>query len=44
LVALPESVVLSPRVTYFWKVEAQTEWRRWVASDLVEFQLTESER
>ena len=39
LVALPDSVVLSSRVTYFWKVEAQTEWRRWAASDLVEFRL-----
>jgi len=38
-VALPDSVVLSPGVPYFWRVEAQTEWRRWVASDLVEFQL-----
>lgn len=39
LVALPDSVVLPPLVTYFWKVEAQTEWRRWAASDLVEFSL-----
>ena len=39
LVVLPDSVKLSPRVTYFWKVEAQTEWRRWAASDLVEFRL-----
>lgn len=39
LVVLPDSVVLAPRVTYFWKVEAQTEWRRWAASDLVEFRL-----
>ena len=39
LVALPDTVVLARRVTYFWKVEAQIEWRRWAASDLVEFQL-----
>jgi len=39
MVMLPDSVELSPRATYFWKVEAQTEWRRWVASDLVEFRL-----
>ena len=39
LVALPDSVVLTPRVTYFWKVEGQTEWKRWAASSLVEFQL-----
>jgi len=38
-VALPASVVLAPRVTYFWKVEAQTEWRRWAGSDLVEFRI-----
>lgn len=38
-VALPDSVVLSPGVPYFWRVEAQTEWRRWAASDLVEFRL-----
>ena len=38
-VARPDSVVLSPRVAYFWKVEAQTEWQRWVASDLVGFRL-----
>jgi hypothetical protein len=41
---LPDSVRLSRRVTYFWKVEAQTEWRRWVTSDLVQFQLTGSGR
>ncbi len=36
-VALVGSVKLVPRGRYFWKVEAQTEWRRWTASDLVEF-------
>ena len=35
--ALPGSVKLVPLGRYFWKVEAQTEWRRWTASDLVEF-------
>jgi hypothetical protein len=39
LVAMPDSVDLAARVTYFWKVEAQTEWRRWAASDLVEFRV-----
>ncbi len=39
MLARPDSVVLSPGVTYFWKVEAQTEWRRWAATDLVEFRL-----
>ncbi len=37
---LPDSVVLSPDVSYFWRVEAETEWRRWAASDLIEFRLT----
>ena len=39
-VGLPNSVVLLPLGPYFWKVEAQTEWRRWAASDLVEFRVT----
>lgn len=38
-VALPDSVTLTPRVPYFWRVEAQAEWMRWTASDLVTFQL-----
>lgn len=38
-VALPDSVVLSPGIPYFWRVEAQTEWRRWAASDLMEFRV-----
>ena len=41
---LPDSVVFSPRVTYFWKVEAQTEWQRWAASDLVEFRVVGGSR
>ena len=44
IVALPDSVVLSPRGTYFWKVEAEIEWQRWAASDLVQFQLNGSKR
>lgn len=39
LVTPPGSVKLVPRGTYFWKVEAQTEWLRWAASDLVEFRI-----
>lgn len=39
VVALPDSVLLSSGAMYFWRVEAQTEWRRWAASDLVEFRL-----
>jgi putative zinc finger protein len=42
--ALPDSIVLSIAGAYFWKVEAQTEWRRWAASDLVEFLLTGAKR
>jgi hypothetical protein len=40
--ALPDSVMILPRVAYFWKVDAQTEWLRWVPSDLVEFRLVGS--
>ncbi len=36
-VSLPDSIRLRPGATYLWKVEAQTGWNRWVASDLVEF-------
>ena len=43
-VALPDSVRLTPRVLYFWRVEAQAEWMRWAASDLVSFQLLGLER
>lgn len=35
---LPASVVPAAG-SYFWKVEAQTEWGRWVGSDLTEFRL-----
>jgi len=34
---LPESIRLQEGASYFWKVEAQTGWKRWVSSDLVEF-------
>jgi anti-sigma factor RsiW len=37
--ALPDSVALPAPDTYFWKVEAQTEWGRWATSDLVDFRL-----
>ncbi len=37
--ALPDSVALAPGVSYFWRVEAETEWRRSAASDLVEFRV-----
>jgi hypothetical protein len=38
-VGLPDSVRLLPRVPYFWRVEAQAEWMRWTASDLIPFQV-----
>lgn len=37
--ALPDSLRLQPRVSYFWRVEAQAEWMRWAASDLVSFRI-----
>ncbi len=37
--ALPDSLRLQPRVPYFWRVEAQAEWMRWTASDLVSFRI-----
>jgi hypothetical protein len=43
-VALPDSVRLARGVPYFWRVEAQAEWMRWTASDLVPFQLAAPQR
>jgi anti-sigma factor RsiW len=37
VLGLPDSVVLSPGQPYFWKVEADKGWDRWVSSRLVEF-------
>ncbi len=34
---VPDSIHLEPREGYFWKMEAQTGWNRWVASELIEF-------
>ena len=34
---VPDSIHLEPRQPYFWKMEAQTGWNRWVASELIEF-------
>jgi len=44
MLTLPNALALSPGATYFWKVEAQTEWKRWVSSDLVEFRLVAPSR
>ncbi len=38
-VGLPESIRLQREASYFWKIEAQTGWNRWVGSDLIEFSL-----
>ena len=43
-VTLPDSIALSPGITYFWRVEAETEWQRWASSDLVEFRLVAPRR
>lgn len=44
LAAIPDSVQLTPGTVYLWKVEAQTEWKRWVSSDLIEFRARGSGR
>jgi len=38
-VALPASITLRSRASYYWRIEAQTGWNRWVASDLIEFSI-----
>jgi len=37
--AFPDLVRLRSRVPYFWRIEAQAEWMRWAASDLVSFRV-----
>ncbi|MGZ6564792.1 MAG: zf-HC2 domain-containing protein [Solirubrobacteraceae bacterium] len=37
IAVFPETIALQQETPYFWKVEAQTGWKRWVGSDLVEF-------
>lgn len=39
VVALPDSVHLTPGRSYLWKVEARTGWGRWSASELIEFSI-----
>lgn len=41
---LPDSLPLSPGQAYFWKVEADTGWDRWVSSKLVEFSVGTAEK
>jgi hypothetical protein len=38
-VAVADAVSLSVGATYFWRVEAETAYQRWIASDLVDFQI-----
>ena len=37
--ALPTGITLRERSSYYWRIEAQTDWNRWVASDLIEFSI-----
>jgi hypothetical protein len=41
---LPDSLRLHTGTSYFWKVEAQTSWNRWVSSELVEFSIDAGRR
>jgi hypothetical protein len=41
---LDGTVHLSPAATYFWRVEAETEWRRWASSELTEFRVAPQPR
>lgn len=41
---VPDSIRLELRQPYFWKMEAQTEWNRWVASELIEFSVAPAGR
>jgi hypothetical protein len=38
-VALPATVHLVAGATYYWKVEARTDWNRWTASDMIEIRI-----
>ncbi len=44
VVAAPTTPALAAGTPYFWMVEAQTEWQRWTASNLVEFRVGEAPR
>jgi hypothetical protein len=37
---VPDTVAVLPGQTYLWKVEARTDFDRWVGSELVEFSIT----
>ncbi len=36
-VSIPADLHIQPRTSYFWKLEAQTGWNRWIPSELTEF-------
>jgi hypothetical protein len=38
-VSLPGGITLQAGGIYFWKVEAQTAWNRWVTSSLTRFSI-----
>lgn len=38
-IVVSPAIHLQPRTSYFWKLEAQTGWNRWVPSELVEFSI-----
>jgi hypothetical protein len=42
--AIPATIPLREHASYFWKVEAQTGWNRWVASELIEFSIGPASR
>jgi Putative zinc-finger len=39
IATMPRAIRLRRGASYFWKVEAQTGWNRWVSSDLVRFSI-----
>lgn len=40
VVGLPGDLSLAVGRSYFWRVEAETEWQKWAGADLVEFRIT----
>ena len=44
VVALPDSVSVTPDATHYWQVKAETGYGRWVESELVPFTLSASAR
>lgn len=42
--AIPDSIAVRSRISYYWRVEAQTGFDRWAASDLVAFRVQRADR